>query len=126
MTAIYTDDHALLWTAAGAFAGLILTPDLDSDGLIIADYFVNTIPRFGQILGKIWHVYSWLYGRLFAHRSFWSHAPIVGTVIRVAYFLWPLYYFGFYPPPAFLNGMVAVDIIHFGMDWRLLRRIFVQ
>lgn len=53
VTAIYTDNPALLWTAAGAFVGVVLTPDLDQNGLTIADYFVNTIPRFGSAIGKI-------------------------------------------------------------------------
>jgi len=124
--AVTQGSPALFWTAAGALAGTVLNPDLDSDGATIADFFIYSIPRVGIILGKVWSAYSWLYGWLFAHRSFWSHFPIISTMIRVAYFLWPLYYFGFYPPPAFLNGLVAADLIHFCMDQRLFRRIFVQ
>ena len=129
------------WTAVGLFVGLVLTPDLDQDGKNISDFFIRSLPDFireifpildkpvnylGYFIGKAWELCSWPYGWIFSHRSFWTHFPIVGTMIRIAYFLWPLYYFGYIPPPAFINGLVIADTAHWLMDSKLLRRIFVQ
>ena len=141
VTAVYAREPVLLWSAAGAFAGLVLTPDLDQNTETISDFFVKSLPDFlremipplekvfnylGLILGKAWFFYSWPYRWFFAHRSFGSHFPIISTMIRVVYFLWPFYYFGHPLHPSFINGMVAVDFVHFFMDWRLFRRVFIQ
>ena len=141
VTAVYSHNPDLLWAAGGAFVGLILTPDLDQNTETISDFFVKSIPDFmreiisplekvfnylGLILGKVWFFYSWPYRWFFAHRSFGSHFPIFSTMIRIAYFLWPLYYFGHPLHPAFVNGLVAADFIHWTMDFRLFRRVFIQ
>lgn len=63
---------AILATAAFGFAGFLFGPDLD---LYSCQY-------------KRWGVLRWLwlpYQKAFRHRSAFSHGPIIGTVIRVAY-----------------------------------------
>ncbi|XFA72848.1 metal-binding protein [Thermosynechococcaceae cyanobacterium Okahandja] len=56
--------------------GFLLSPDLDTPSL---PYY-----RWGMLRG-IWHPYQ----KLFHHRSFWTHGPILGTLIRLGYLgLW--------------------------------------
>ena len=123
VTAIYTVNPALLWTAAGAFVGVALTPDLDHDDGTLSEYFMRGI---SDKLQRVWWAYWCPYRKLISHRSFFSHFPIVGTIIRVMYLFWWLYLAGHPLPPAFINGLVAVDFLHWSMDWRLFRRIFIQ
>ena len=60
----------LITTAAFAFGGLWLSPDLDTRS--------NALRRWG-ILRFIW----WPYRRVLPHRSFWSHGPLLGTTGRL-------------------------------------------
>ena len=107
--------------------GVVLTPDLDQNGETIADFFIFSMDEVlrgaGMKLKKIFFVYTWLYRKIMRHRSFWSHAPVVGTVIRLAYFFWWVYILGWTLPPAFINGIVTVDIIHWILDFRAFRKI---
>lgn len=109
--------------AAGAFCGVILTPDLDVDDGTISEHFVRSVSNIAQ---KVWWIYWYPYRRIMKHRSFLSHFPVVSTLIRVVYAFWWVYALGWSLPPAFINGLVAVDAIHYFMDAPLLRRIFVQ
>ena len=54
--------------SAGCIAGVFLTPDLD-------------MPRGGWLWRALW----WLYQAKIPHRSRWSHLPILGTAVRLAY-----------------------------------------
>lgn len=116
------ESPALLWTAAGAFIGTVLQPDLDHDDGTISEYFVRGI---GGAVQKVWWAYWWPYRRL-KHRSFLSHFPIVSTLVRLAYAFWWVYVMGWSLPPAFINGLIAVDAVHYFMDAPMLRRIFTQ
>jgi uncharacterized metal-binding protein len=109
--------------ALGCFCGLVLTCDLDHDDGTISEHFVRSV---GSIFQKVWWAYWYPYRKAMRHRSFWSHAPIVGTFIRIVYLFWFAYLAGYPLPPAFVNGLVAVDFIHYFMDWRLFRRVFIQ
>ena len=60
----------LIATAAFAFGGLWLSPDLDTRS--------NALRRWG-VLRFIW----WPYRRVCPHRSFWSHGPLIGTAGRL-------------------------------------------
>ena len=74
--------------AAAAFlvGGLWLSPDLDTHS--------NALQRWGP-LGGIW----WPYRRLIAHRSIWSHGPLIGTTTRLLLLLsWVLLASCFIPP----------------------------
>lgn len=62
----------------GAFLGTVLTPDLDINA--------NSMPK--NILGVL--KLRWLfvpYSKLFKHRSKWSHAPVLSTIVRWLYVL---------------------------------------
>jgi uncharacterized metal-binding protein len=62
----------LLWCSGYLLGGLILGPDLD----------IRSRPykRWG------WLRWIWIpYQRGLRHRSFWSHGPVVGTLVRVVY-----------------------------------------
>lgn len=109
------------WLAAGAFMGVVVTPDLDHDDGTLSQYFVRGL---GHWLERGWWYYWWPYRRLLAHRSFWSHAPIISTVLRLAYLFWWVYALGWTLPPALIVGLCTADILHWLMDWRLFRRVF--
>ena len=71
-----------LGVALGCLAGVFVSPDLDIDH---RTYSENALPG---MLGTLWY-WVWLeYSRIMPHRSFWSHAPIVGTAIRIVYGFW--------------------------------------
>jgi uncharacterized metal-binding protein len=76
LTIAGSSDRAF-WVAAGfGFGGLMFGPDLDIKSVQLA--------RWG-IFRWIWYPYR----RLLRHRSFFSHGPIVGTLLRLVYLgLW--------------------------------------
>ena len=65
---------ALIATASCWAGGLWLSPDLDTRS--------NALRRWGA-LGFLW----WPYRRLIPHRSLWSHGPLLGTTLRLAWLL---------------------------------------
>lgn len=67
----------------GSLSGLLLTPDLDVANGSISNKFAR---RAGCLVGLFWSAYWWPYRKLFPHRSFWSHGPIISTIIRLIYF----------------------------------------
>mgnify|MGYP000380342455 CR=1 FL=1 len=69
--------------AAGALAGVILTPDLDVDRGSISQRAVRR--SAGCVLGAMWAIFWRPYSLVFNHRSVWSHLPILSTAIRLAY-----------------------------------------
>ena len=76
LTFARTQSSSLTLCVAGGylFSGLMFGPDLDVHS--------QQYKRWG------WLRWIWLpYRRSMRHRSFWSHGPIAGTVVRVAYLL---------------------------------------
>jgi uncharacterized metal-binding protein len=69
--------------AAGCAAGILITPDLDVDNPVRSHYVV--FRRFGPALAAFWRLFWLPYGLSIRHRSWVSHMPVVGTLIRVAY-----------------------------------------
>ena len=115
----YTGDNtAGLCAAAGCASGIWFSPDLDLGE-----------NRKARIKNWPWVMFWWPYAKAFKHRSFWSHAPIVGTAIRMVYFwgiigaaLW-LLSFGdvfFRLPWALIAwgciGLALADTAHWLMD----------
>lgn len=109
--------------AAAVLAGLwavVVQPDLDHldhsgyYGLYIWD---KTAPR----LSFLWRMYWYPYARMFSHRSFFTHFPVVGTMIRLVYggwwFLWLLPVWS--GAPVFLALVIAADALHWVMDWKI-------
>ncbi len=73
--AILMDVRAGLIGGLGFFiGGLWLSPDLDTKS--------RSLKRWG-ILQKIWLPYR----KLLPHRSFFSHAPFIGTALRLSYLI---------------------------------------
>jgi len=72
---------ALLVSGGFLFGGLMFGPDLDVHS--------RQYRRWG-LLRWIWLPYR----RSMRHRSFWSHGPLVGTVVRLLYLLVWLVLFG--------------------------------
>lgn len=84
----------------GCLLGVLLTPDLDLSE--------NEHAR------NLWYLLWWPYGKLLHHRSRLSHFPGLGTLIRVAYVLWPIWVgWRFWLPPwEILVGLVMADVLH--------------
>lgn len=121
--------------AFGTLCGLILEPDLDQ--IIISSSEMRVINSFQPIswIYGGWWVGHWLsYAKAIPHRSPLSHWPVLGTTIRVAWFLcWPGWLLAYYllkdyQPSFTINpilllcwylGLVVSDIGHFGRDkWK--------
>jgi uncharacterized metal-binding protein len=109
--------------AIGCLSGLVLTPDLDVDSGSISHKIIDRY--FGVIIGFVWRIITKPYAIVFPHRSFFSHFPVVGTAIRVGYFLalaWLLSFLVPLPTPpcdVFLRvfaGLCFVDGAHILMD----------
>jgi uncharacterized metal-binding protein len=66
----------------GMGAGLFLTPDLDQDNPVYSHYLTGKIYA---PLKWIWNIIWLPYAKLIPHRSWVSHAPVVGTLIRIIY-----------------------------------------
>lgn len=123
-----------IWSACGAFMGLVVEPDLDQDYQAAP---MGTIRQTGgRWMVLVWQLYWTPYARIFPHRSLWTHAPIVGTLGRFLYML-PLYsvpilvwnyFFGFPAAQifAFLVGLAWVDALHYVMDFLVPRQLFPQ
>lgn len=124
-------DHPDL-AAASVLAGLwsvVVQPDLDQldnsgyYGLYIWD---KTAPS----LSFLWRLYWMPYARMFKHRSFFTHFPIVGTLIRLVYggwwFLWILPEWS--GASVFVALVIGADTLHWVMDWKIWGafRLFTQ
>ena len=121
----------------GCWLGIYLSPDLDICGMTRSE---NQVARhFGRVVGILFWLFWYPYGRLIRHRSFWSHAPLVGTAGRLVYMAVPciaasflLDYSGIVPwdftafwgnlgsSAAFwwaVRGLAASDALHFLADY---------
>ncbi|MFH1634590.1 MAG: DUF2227 family putative metal-binding protein [Chloroflexota bacterium] len=82
--------QTLGWVSAGGAAigcgmlGQVLSPDLDQQDLTRSDWIV--LRRLGP-LGGLWIAAWFPYAFLVPHRHWASHAPVIGTVIRLLYLL---------------------------------------
>lgn len=94
-------DITLLVVAGNLAGGFLLSPDLDTR---------STPYRRWLVLRGIWVPYRKLCGH---HRSFWSHGPIVGTIIRVAWLLFPIAVLGLLGFAPALKLLAGVDSIYF-------------
>lgn len=104
-------DAKYLWLSAGALIALFVNPDLDQDGLTIAETLVGKVlgltgEKFGGMFGRsfsdflmrigkgfgllftgVWIAVWSFYAAFMPHRSFFSHFPVVGTSIRVLWLI---------------------------------------
>ena len=102
------DPLSTIAMAAGCLSGNVLTPDLD-----LAENKARRLDPVG--------LFFLPYGLLFKHRSFLSHAPIIGTAIRLAYVIMPV--------ALFLAAISRLDILtwifHQPLAWRLVMGLAV-
>lgn len=131
--AAFTQQPAIgLAFAGGSLSGILLTPDLDQEGISYSEW---RIIKYTLGIGFLW-VWYWLpYALLSRHRGL-SHWPIVGTATRVMYIL-PLWILasslerlapiaaaiqpGAWLPAAIL-GLALSDLAHAIRDSRPRRR----
>lgn len=72
---------------AGVAAGILLSPDMDlNEGYEGGSLLIRYTGLFGRFWVLLWKPYAFL----IAHRSPLSHAPVLGTILRLAY-LYGLY-----------------------------------
>lgn len=96
------------------FGGLYLSPDLD----------IKSNPFYRWKFLRFW----WIpYQSILHHRSFWSHTPIIGTLVRLIYLFWPMMFFNINFDPALIDEIVAVIVaielsalLHLFMDGLLI------
>lgn len=99
-------------------------PDLDQEGLSVAEWQIIK-KTFG--LGFLWLMFWWPYAVLIPHRHWTSHAPIVGTLGRLAYIAFAmvcLFWFTGWSVPkiplwlveSFVTGLMASDTVHWARD----------
>jgi uncharacterized metal-binding protein len=125
----YTHDPKIaLAFSLGAASGVFLTPDLDIELQIASKIAISR--TFGKVIGKLWYIFWWPYGKLLPHRSWISHFPVISTLIRLIYlFFLPIFIilstnttqFGeildfLYNIRHAIYGLVAADTLHFIMD----------
>ncbi len=112
--------------SAGVLTGLVLTPDLDVDE---GCYSTNIIRQtFGRTAARLWFLFWLPYSRLVPHRSYLSHMPILGTLIRLLYvvaiplLVYMLADLPFRLPPLspawawIAAGLALADILHYILD----------
>ena len=104
----------------GSLIGIFLSPDLDIDHRTISE---RILIEKGRLFGYLFFFYWYPYARLIAHRSAWSHAPLLSTIGRCLYALWPLLLFAEYRALLFtefwawvLFGLIVSDTAHWLMD----------
>ena len=108
---------------AGVLSGIICSPDLDVDAGHIGDTIIRKY--FGLIVEKIIDVMLFPYRKIFKHRGFWSHFPVISTLIRLLYLsIWigPIVYWlgvwQWHPWMAWwIGGLMLSDAVHGALDW---------
>lgn len=83
VTLVYTKDFATsVLVAGGCLSGILLTPDLDQEGISSSEW---VLVKKTKGVGFLWLMLWYPYALLIPHRAFLSHFPIVGTVGRLLY-----------------------------------------
>lgn len=123
--------------AVGCLSGIPLSPDLDHHNRTYAERL--------PVIGKLWEWFWLPYEKLMPHRSYLSHAPILGTLLRQLYLitiLWGVAYLAGWESMGlgdellwlsrqtwyqwWLLGLVLSDLVHWFQDvrpkWKQRRR----
>lgn len=103
LTFASTQSSSLTLFVSGSylFSGLMFGPDLD--------VYSRQYKRWG-LLRWIWLPYR----RSMRHRSFWSHGPIAGTIVRVAYLL---IWVGLLGSGGIIAGAIVVQLAGKSTNW---------
>lgn len=71
----------------GILLGILITPDLDIDNRIVSHRYMRN--WLGRPIGYLWYYFWHSYSISFKHRSVWSHAPVISTLVRLTFILFP-------------------------------------
>lgn len=107
---------ALLVSVGFYLIGSFVHPDLD---LHLVTHTCRKIYEWCPTIGFIWRMYWTPYSRLIPHRSWVSHAPIIGTLIRLLYLLPVTLPAAYYVPGLFIwiiVGLGISDLVHYSVD----------
>lgn len=77
---VFQNVELTIAAALGSFIGLTINPDYDVNHGLPRSFFTR-IPYIAVLWVAMWKPYS----LAFKHRSFWSHSPLVSTIIRLLY-----------------------------------------
>src|SRR3972149_3644014 len=91
--------------ATGALAGILVNCDADVDSGSIADFYIRVYT--GRVVEMMWDRLWTPYRKVCRHRGFLSHAPIISTVLRIAYL--SVFYFLVATPIKWLASVVHID-----------------
>lgn len=112
--------------AGGCLAGVLITPDLDSDEPVLSNYLIRR--EAGRLPSLLWQAVWLPYARVLPHRHWLSHAPVIGTALRLAYLsgiawlglalLGRGFSWGWLPDwwPWALGGLTVSDTLHWAVD----------
>lgn len=78
------DPISVVCASIGSVIQIIISPDLDVDDGYIGDYYLRKIG-----LEWFYDLFFHSYRIGFKHRSFWSHFPVISTLLRILYLLFP-------------------------------------
>lgn len=109
--------NELLAFGTGALSGVLFTPDWDVDAGNISNWYVRKI--FSRVGEAMWRYLVRPYAVAIEHRSFLSHFPIICTLFRLTYLVFPFIlillpkFRAELNPPLFINmGVVqAISIV---------------
>lgn len=90
----YVSLEDLFKIAAVSTIGLLVSPDLDQETGNISYYYMRQI-GLHRLWGWYWRPYTTI-----PHRSWLSHAPLLGTLLRLLYIIMPVWLFLFTAPSA--------------------------
>lgn len=107
--------------ALGSLLGIVLTPDLDQISISKSEW--RLVKKFGPF-GFIWCAYWWLYARIIPHRSFWSHFPVIGTIIRLLYLSTPIVIFCIWKD--YIPDLSRISQVYRDLAWGTLIGLFVS
>jgi uncharacterized metal-binding protein len=123
----------------GGFLARAQSPDSDIDHETYQDFFVLFIEPYAH---KIWYLFWLPYRKLVPHRSWISHFPIIGSLIRIFYLLIPCFLLAWFIPLMkeflkilienwdlslyFICGIIWADILHILMDFNLTFRKIME
>ena len=104
--------------------GLLVGPDLDVDAGNISRHYVRR--RAGPVVAALWGLFWLPYAVAVRHRSPLSHAPLIGTVGRLAYIVAAVWIVcvvaGVSLPPLhplmlwYAGGLAVADVGHYLLD----------
>lgn len=109
--------------ALGCLCGILLTPDLDQEGISSSEYWII---KYTLGLGFLWTMIWFPYALCCKHRSTVSHFPVLGTTVRLLYLSAIigviLYFVGTIPQWNWIlilwgiAGLLVSDTAHYIMD----------